>query len=79
MNTSRNEPSIPSSPTAKKRQDIVDGTNSAMNSMMKTTTGNFMQEKKKHEAQAERLIHSVNAVTDLLRANTELREALERS
>ena len=28
----------------------------------------------KNEAQAERLIHSVNAVTELLRANTDLRD-----
>lgn len=31
----------------------------------------------KQEAQAERLIHSVNAVTDLLKANTELRDRFE--
>ena len=33
---------------------------------------------KKTEAQAQRLIHSVNAVTDLLKANTELRDQNER-
>lgn len=32
----------------------------------------------KSEAQAERLIHSVNAVTELLKANTDLREAYEK-
>jgi hypothetical protein len=32
----------------------------------------------KTEAQAERLIHSVNAVTELLKANTELRDHLEK-
>ena len=34
--------------------------------------------KEKQDAAAERLIHSVNAVTDLLRANTELREQIEK-
>lgn len=33
---------------------------------------------KKSEAQAERLIHSVNAVTELLKANSDLREAYEK-
>ena len=33
---------------------------------------------KKTEAQAQRLIHSVNAVTDLLKANTELRDQNEK-
>jgi hypothetical protein len=32
----------------------------------------------KTEAQAERLIHSVNAVTELLKANTELRDNVEK-
>jgi ribosomal protein S15P/S13E len=31
----------------------------------------------KAEAQAERLIHSVNAVTELLKANTDLRDHVE--
>ena len=30
------------------------------------------------DAAAERLIHSVNAVTDLLKANTSLRDNIER-
>ena len=30
------------------------------------------------DAASERLIHSVNAVTDLLKANTELRETIEK-
>ena len=30
------------------------------------------------DAAAERLIHSVNAVTDLLKANTELRDTIEK-
>ena len=46
--------------------------------MMNKTAQNFTKEKQKNEAQAERLIHSVNAVTDLLRANTELRDNLEK-
>ena len=45
------------------------------------TAANFFikQEKEKSEAAAERLIHSVNAVTELLKANTELRDHLEKS
>ena len=39
---------------------------------------NFRQDKEKQEAAAERLIHSVNAVTDLLKANTKLRENIEK-
>ena len=39
---------------------------------------NFRQDKEKQEAAAERLIHSVNAVTDLLKANTKLRENVEK-
>ena len=38
----------------------------------------FKQDKEKMDAAAERLIHSVNAVTDLLKANTNLRENIER-
>jgi regulator of replication initiation timing len=38
----------------------------------------FVQDKQKMDAAAERLIHSVNAVTDLLKANTNLRENIER-
>ena len=38
----------------------------------------FQQDKAKMEAAAERLIHSVNAVTNLLKANTELRDNIER-
>lgn len=30
------------------------------------------------DAAAERLIHSVNAVTELLKANTELRDSIEK-
>ena len=43
-----------------------------------TTTGTAFYDKHKQDAQAERLIHSVNAVTDLLKANTELRNNMER-
>ena len=39
---------------------------------------NFNKDKEKQEAAAERLIHSVNAVTDLLKANTKLRENVEK-
>lgn len=38
----------------------------------------FKQDKEKMDAAAERLIHSVNAVTDLLKANTKLRENIEK-
>lgn len=38
----------------------------------------FQQDKQKMDAAAERLIHSVNAVTDLLKANTNLRDNIER-
>jgi hypothetical protein len=38
----------------------------------------FKQDKEKMDAAAERLIHSVNAVTDLLKANTKLREKIEK-
>ena len=41
-------------------------------------TGSAFYDKQKADAQAERLIHSVNAVTELLKANTELRENVER-
>lgn len=41
-------------------------------------TGISFLEKEKQEAQAERLIHSVNAVTELLKANTELRDNGEK-
>ena len=44
---------------------------------MGMTGSNFM-DKAKQEAQAERLIHSVNAVTELLKANTDLREKNEK-
>jgi hypothetical protein len=37
-------------------------------------SGNYEKYK---DAQAERLIHSVNAVTELLKANTELRDQME--
>ena len=37
----------------------------------------FQQDKQKQDAAAERLIHSVNAVTDLLKANTNLRTNIE--
>lgn len=36
------------------------------------------QDKSKTDAAQERLIHSVNAVTDLLKANTELRDKIEK-
>lgn len=39
-----------------------------------TATGQGFYDKAKQDAQAERLIHSVNAVTELLKANTELRD-----
>ena len=73
MSSTARDGSGPTSP-----QGAAGPSASVMTSMMKTTNGNFLQEKKKHEAQAERLIHSVNAVTDLLRANTELRDNMER-
>lgn len=38
----------------------------------------MMKDKEKQDAAAERLIHSVNAVTDLLKANTELRDTIEK-
>ena len=38
----------------------------------------FKQDKEKMDAAAERLIHSVNAVTDLLKANTKLRDNIEK-
>ena len=41
-------------------------------------TGISFVDKEKQEAQAERLIHSVNAVTELLKANTELRDTVEK-
>lgn len=39
----------------------------------------FKQDKEKMDAAAERLIASVNAVTDLLKANTKLRDQIERA
>jgi hypothetical protein len=36
------------------------------------------KDKDKHDAAADRLIHSVNAVTELLKANTELRDTIEK-
>ena len=41
-------------------------------------TGTAFYDKQKADAQAERLIDSVNAVTELLKANTELRECNEK-
>ena len=41
-------------------------------------TGTAFYDKQKQDAQAERLIHSVNAVTELLKANTELRDNNEK-
>ena len=38
----------------------------------------YKQDKDKMDAAAERLIHSVNAVTDLLKANTNLRDKIEK-
>jgi len=38
----------------------------------------MQKDKEKQDAAAERLIHSVNAVTDLLKANTELRDTIEK-
>lgn len=37
-----------------------------------------VEEKEKADAAAEWLIHSVNAVTELLKANTELRDNMEK-
>lgn len=50
------------------------------NANTKRTQMNFylQQDKQKMDAAAERLIHSVNAVTDLLKANTELRDTIEK-
>eukprot|EP00347_Sterkiella_histriomuscorum_P001469 403371916 len=50
-----------------------------LNSKRQTQMNFFIQkDKEKQDAAAERLIHSVNAVTDLLKANTELRETIEK-
>lgn len=38
----------------------------------------MQQDKQKLDAASERLIHSVNAVTELLKANTELRDKIEK-
>ncbi len=38
----------------------------------------IQRDKEKQDAAAERLIHSVNAVTELLKANTELRDTIEK-
>lgn len=38
----------------------------------------IQKDKEKQDAAAERLIHSVNAVTELLKANTELRDTIEK-
>ena len=43
------------------------------------TTGTTFFDKQKQDAQAERLIHSVNAVTELLKANTQLRDQIEKT
>ena len=48
------------------------------NAARMAATGTAFYDKQKQDAQAERLIHSVNAVTDLLRANTELRDNMEK-
>ena len=48
------------------------------NAARMAATGTAFYDKQKQDAQAERLIHSVNAVTDLLKANTELRDNMER-
>jgi predicted nucleic acid-binding Zn-ribbon protein len=43
------------------------------------TKGSFYrQDKTKADAAADRLIHSVNAITDLLKTNTQLRDTLEK-
>jgi hypothetical protein len=42
-----------------------------------SVTGQAFYDKQKQDAQAERLIHSVNAVTELLKANGELRDQME--
>ena len=54
--------------------------NKTFNSGAKGTQSNFYykQDKDKVDAAAERLIHSVNAVTDLLKANTKLRDNIEK-
>jgi regulator of replication initiation timing len=51
-----------------------------MANQAKRTQMNFylQQDKQKMDAASERLIHSVNAVTDLLKANTELRDTIEK-
>ena len=56
---------------------VIPGQSSGLPSRM-ATTGSAFYEKQKQDAQAERLIHSVNAVTELLKANTELRETNEK-
>lgn len=54
-------------------------TQSQFSSGKKTLSNFFIKsdKEKKDEAQ-DRLIHSVNAVTELLKANTELRDTLEK-
>jgi hypothetical protein len=47
--------------------------------MMQQTLANFDDSKKNNLTQAERLVSSVNAVTELLRANTLLRDNLEKA
>jgi len=47
--------------------------------MMQQTLANFGDSKQHNLTQAERLVSSVNAVTELLRANTLLRDNLEKA
>ena len=51
---------------------------SGSNALGTMTNFYFKQDKDKMDAAAERLIHSVNAVTDLLKANTKLRDNIEK-
>ena len=55
---------------------MAGGQNSQLARM--AATGTAFYDKQKSDAQAERLIHSVNAVTELLKANTELRDNNEK-
>ncbi len=56
----------------------VYGASSPKNSQIGlNATGQAFFDKTKQDAQAERLIYSVNAVTELLKANTELRDQME--
>lgn len=64
-------------PGVNPQSTLLQGSQTAQLARM-AATGSAFYDKQKADAQAERLIHSVNAVTELLKANTELRENVER-